>query len=428
MDQKLKKLEQTLDIKLDKKQQFLSSIEQSAHDGNTLQSSVRNSGLAHLEQLAFPTSKSEAWKYTRVNKILSQSLRIADAPQTATAINIPTLAAAPQISVNGHTMSVNNVDGLTIMPIREAVASNHPLIEKYWGSLADSENAVFTALNSAYSQDGFLIHITGKVDDVIHLQHIVNEDQLLVQQRNLIVAEAHSEAHIVHQFATNEGLSGLVNEVSEIVVGDGAHLKVEKIQEESDNGFHISNEYVKQADNSDFHINTYTVKGGWVRNNLTIALDGKNINTDLYGLYHPNTGQHVDNHTLVLHNEPHCESNELYKGLIYDSGKAVFNGKVIVAQDAQKTNAYQQNANIVLSDKGNVNSKPELEIYADDVKCSHGSTIGQLEEDALFYLMARGISRMNAKKILTEAFLSEVIEHCEIEAVRDYVVNHITKD
>jgi Fe-S cluster assembly protein SufD len=198
-------------------------------------------------------------------------------------------------------------------------------------------------------------------------------------------------------------------------------LTIDKIQQEADSNFNILSEYVNQAKDSNFTINTITLDGGLVRNNLNIDVNGQNCETHLSGAYILKGKQHVDNHTTVDHKVAHCESKELYKGVIDENATAVFNGKVFVRKDAQKINAFQSNGNVLLSDTATVNSKPELEIYADDVKCSHGSTTGQLDEEAVFYLRARGISEKSARALMVSAFIGDVIDKIEIEAVKAYV-------
>jgi Fe-S cluster assembly protein SufD len=210
-------------------------------------------------------------------------------------------------------------------------------------------------------------------------------------------------------------------------VQDNAHVHWDKIQLETDAQFLMNEENVRIENNGRFTINTLTVDGGWVRNALNIALDGQNIEANLHGFYMPRRKQFVDNHTKVDHRLPHCNSNELYKGVLNDQSTGVFNGKVYVHIDAQKTNAFQSCGNILLSDDAQMNTKPELEIYADDVKCSHGTTTGQLDEEALFYLKSRGLGEDNARRLLTSAFIGDVLAKIQNEAIRDYVTHQLTQ-
>jgi len=208
-------------------------------------------------------------------------------------------------------------------------------------------------------------------------------------------------------------------------VGENAQLEYNKIQDKKDNNYSISTEQVFQASNSNFTINTATFNGALVRNNLTIEVDGNNCETNLNGLYLGQNKDHIDNHTIVDHKKPYCNSNEVYKGILDDDSVGVFNGKVFVRQDAQITNAFQQNNNILLSDDAIANSKPELEIYADDVKCSHGSTIGQIDDEAIFYLQSRGLSRKSAINLMINAFAKDALAKISIEALSSYIDNKI---
>jgi Fe-S cluster assembly protein SufD len=207
------------------------------------------------------------------------------------------------------------------------------------------------------------------------------------------------------------------NHITEIFISKNANLTIDKLQYEGETSSQIMTEQVEQSDDSTFTINTATLNGLLVRNNLNIAVNGQNCETNLNGVYLLNGNQHVDNHTIVDHLKPNCNSNELYKGVIDGKATAVFNGKVFVRKDAQKINAFQSNGNVLLTDDATVNSKPELEIYADDVKCSHGSTTGQLDEEAVFYLRARGLSETAARQLMVGAFVGEVFEKFENESV-----------
>ncbi|NNK80946.1 MAG: Fe-S cluster assembly protein SufD [Flavobacteriales bacterium] len=215
------------------------------------------------------------------------------------------------------------------------------------------------------------------------------------------------------------------NVITEVKLEDNARLSFEKFQSGTDSTYHYSNEEVHQGRDATFSLNTITIDGGWTRNDPHVRLKGENSICYLNGAYLPNEKELIDNHSIIDHLVPHCESHELYKGVIYDRAKGVFNGKVFVRPDAQKTNAYQQNANIVMTETASMNSKPELEIYADDVKCSHGSTTGQIDNEALFYLQCRGLSRVAAKQMLVNAFVGEVIERLSPE-LQEFAWNRLS--
>jgi len=226
---------------------------------------------------------------------------------------------------------------------------------------------------------------------------------------------------IVEGYYASEKGPAFSNVVSEIIVKENAKLHIDKIQFESDEHWQINSEYICQGQNSVFTINTITLNGGMIRNGLNVSVDGQNCVTNLNGLYYLQGNQHVDNHTKVDHKKPHCTSSELYKGILDGSATGVFNGKVFVREDAQKIEAFQQNNNVLLSDTASMNAKPELEIYADDVKCSHGSTTGQFDDEAIFYLRTRGIDEKNAKSLMIKAFAEDVLKNVTTDAIRSHI-------
>ena len=263
------------------------------------------------------------------------------------------------------------------------------------------------------------------IDLPIQILHITEGEKTCATTRNIIIAEDNSQSNFIEAFHSYNAENTLENSITEVFVGKNTHLHIDKIQVQNDTCYHISTEQVEQDKDSTFTINTVTLNGGLIRNNLNIDVIGENCTTNLNGIYQLKGQQHVDNHTKVDHIVPNCQSNELYKGIIDEKATAVFNGKVFVRRNAQKINAFQSNGNVLLSDDATVNSKPELEIYADDVKCSHGSTTGQLDEEAVFYLRARGLSEKSARKLIVGAFINDVIEKIENEEVVAYVQQKI---
>jgi Fe-S cluster assembly protein SufD len=284
-------------------------------------------------------------------------------------------------------------------------------------------------MNLAYATDGLYIKIAANttVKKPIQFIQILTGEQTVANTRNYIHCEKFAKASIILGDFSTEASSSFNNVVSEIIVEENAHLIIDKIQYEEAGNYSIVSENVQQEKDSTFTINTLTLNGTLVRNNLTINVAGTNCTTNLNGAYLLKDNQHVDNHTIVDHIAPHCNSNELYKGVIDEKATAVFNGKVFVRKDAQKINAFQSNGNVLLSDNASVNSKPELEIYADDVKCSHGSTTGQLDEEAVFYLRARGLSEKSARYLMVSAFIGDVLEKIESEDVLNYT-HSVLKD
>ncbi|MFA7272661.1 MAG: Fe-S cluster assembly protein SufD [Crocinitomicaceae bacterium] len=376
-----------------------------------------------LENTPFPTTRTEAWKYTRVTKISKSAFQnSASTLANVAPFNVLT-DAITLVFVNGHfqkDLSSNEVlDGLTISNL--AACSDEQLATL--GEIVPLENEVFSALNTLYANDGVFIHVqAGKIlSKSIQVLFIQDGDSQQGQIRNFISVEKNAQAHVVMGYFSADATDCFSNSLTEVHLADNANLTIDKIQLENETALQIATEQVNQTRDSIFTINTVTLDGLLVRNNLNIAVNGQNCNTHLNGIYLTKGRQHVDNHTVVDHRVPNCESFELYKGVMDENSTAVFNGKVFVRKDAQKINAFQSNGNVLLSDNATINSKPELEIYADDVKCSHGSTTGQLDEEAVFYLRARGISEKTARHLMISAFVGDALEKIENEEVLNFV-------
>ena len=371
-----------------------------------------------LEGAVLPTTRFEAWKYTRVSKLGKIAF---GNEQTSAELKTVVNSSCTFVFVNGHYSAELSSDkvptGVKITPYSSA------------GSIHTSpqDRDIFSAINLAYLHDG--IHITieknAVVEETIQVIHILKGDEQLSNFAMSVDAGDFSKATIVEGFFSEDATKSFANITSDISVGVNTSLTIEKIQDEEMGNFHIAKDTVRQGKDSTFTINTMTLNGSLVRNNLNIDVNGENCETNLNGGYILKDKQHVDNHTVVDHKVPNCNSNELYKGVMNDGSTAVFNGKVFVRKDAQKINAFQSNRNVLLSDSATVNSKPELEIYADDVKCSHGSTTGQLDEEAIYYLRARGLSKKAAIELLVSAFITEVIAKINTEAVTSYVYKRL---
>lgn len=370
-----------------------------------------------------PTTRTEAWKYTRIAKLTRKEYAENKNTVASAAPYIIDDSAMSIVFVNGHFQAqlsnISSITGLTIKSIKEC--STEELAKA--GNNVVLENELFNAINTVYSQDGIFIEIAAgaNIEQSIQLIHISNGADTISHQRNFIIANASSSAHIIQAYFSENAANSFANHITEIFVAENAHMTIDKLQNEEGSSNQLITEQVEQAKDSVFTINTLTFNGGLVRNNLNIAVNGTNCETNLNGAYILKGNQHVDNHTVVDHKVAHCNSNELYKGVIDGNATAVFNGKVFVRKDAQKINAFQSNGNVLLTDEASVNSKPELEIYADDVKCSHGSTTGQLDEEAVFYLRARGISEKAARQLMVAAFIGEVFDKIENEKVMTFV-------
>ena len=385
-----------------------------------LSDTLKSNAFTILETIQFPTTRTEAWKYTRLGKISNKKFNIQKGTVTDISKFEISKEATTIIFVNGFidpSLSSNEIpSGIEFKSITNSSFD--------FGKNVKLENEIFNSLNTSFATDGIYIQINSKtiLDKPLQIIHILTGEHTVANLRNVIICEKNAQAEIIQGFFTENAKESFTNVVTEIFVEENAHLTLNKIQYEDESCYQIATEQVDQHKNSTFTINTITLNGALVRNNLNIEVNGENSTTNLNGAYLLKGNQHVDNHTLVDHKVAHCESHELYKGVVNDKATAVFNGKVFVRKDAQKINAFQSNANVLLNDDSTIYSKPELEIYADDVKCSHGSTTGQLDEEAVFYLRARGLSEKTARKLMISAFINDVIEKIENKDVKSYVI------
>ncbi len=385
--------------------------------GGIMPENVRNKALADLQENRFPTTRDEYWKYTRVNRISTKSFKT----QQGKISNIENLKIA---DLDSHVVVF--VNGFFIPEFSDLDALKNSgvnlLSQGAEAKFIEYSTHIFDQLNQAFTTDGVQIHVAKNVvlEKSIEIIHIQTGNEVINNLYHSIEIERHAQAQVVMSFYSVDAQQCFTNLNTTIRVHDGAHLTLSKIQTEDNSNYHIATEQVNQDANSNFTINTITLGGELVRNNLNIRVNGQNCETNLNSAYILKENQLVDNHTVVDHRVANCVSNELYKGVIDDKATAVFNGKVFVRPDAQKINAFQSNGNVVLSNDASVNSKPELEIYADDVKCSHGSTTGQLDEKAIFYLRSRGIGEKQARELLVQAFVGDVLDKLQ-EPVRAHV-------
>lgn len=390
----------------------------------------RVSALESFKKQGVPTRKSEAYKYARVDLELKEGFALGTA-DTITAEQLKAVTLFEDtirvVLVNGVLdTELSELDGL---PKGLAISSIVDASSSYYGTCADVDTDPFIALNTALTRGGVYIHVSAKafIEKAIHIVHISStQEKALINPRNLIVVDERAEVKIVESFEVLEGSAKVFNNaLTEIVVKEEANVKHDKLQDESDAGVLVNATQVEQFGKSNFTTNNITLSGAFVRNNLKIIVSGEYVESNLNGLYITDDEQLVDNQTTVFHNEANCESNELYKGIINGSSTATFNGKIYVKKDAQKTNAFQSNKNILLSDNATINTKPQLEIYADDVKCSHGTTTGKIDDEHVFYLRSRGISEESAKTLLLFAFANEVIDGIAFAPLQQYVQNRI---
>ena len=396
-----------------------------------LSEELKTKSSSILDGIQMPTTRTEAWKYTRLGKINNKKFTIRKGDVSDISSFIIAKDAYTLVFVNGFlnsTLSSGALpEGIVFTSINEGKSDS--TFAKYIGKNLRLEEEVFNSLNTLNSADGVFIHIGSKVilDKPLQILHILSETNTISNVRNLIVCAKNSEAKIIQGYFSEDATDSFTNVVTEVFVEENAHLTIDKIQYENDSCYQVATEQVQQEKNSTFTINTVTLNGAIVRNNLNIEVVGQNCLTNLNGTYLLKGNQHVDNHTIVDHKAPNCESHELYKGVVNDQSTAVFNGKVFVRKDAQKINAFQSNANVLLSDESTVNSKPELEIYADDVKCSHGSSTGILDPEQVFYLRSRGISLDKARSLLLTAYASEIVEHIPHPSLRESAAQLISE-
>ena len=402
-------------------------------DGYTLvlPQGLRKKSFEILNETAFPTTKTEAWKYTRTTRISNGTFQLVK-PEINSVSDylIEGLQGNVLVFVNGFYQAelsiIKDTKGLLVSPLTE---TTQEWINAHSNQQVQLEGEVFNALNTAFTTDGVSIEIAKNaiIKEPIQLIYVTTGTAVLSSVRNIIVANENSDATIVMGYYGEQADSNFTNVVTEIKVKQNASLSIHKIQHENNTNFHINTETVSQDRDSRFSLSTSTFSGAIVRNNVYVHVDGENAETNLYGLYLTDEKQLVDNHTVIDHKVPNCNSNELYKGVLDGQSTGVFNGKVFVREQAQKINAFQSNGNVLLSDNASMNSKPELEIYADDVKCSHGSTTGQIDEEAIFYLRARGISEKSAKSLMINGFVGEVVEQISNEIIREHITKLMAK-
>jgi Fe-S cluster assembly protein SufD len=371
---------------------------------------LRKDAILKFSELSFPTIKDEEWKYTNISPLLKHYFKSPAA---------------------NHSIEKSKIDQFKFDILKGflAVFVNgifaHPAVNKYFNKYADYTRHIFTCLNTAFTKDGAFIYIPdGKiVADPIQILFIASSsgEKILSQPRNLFSFGKNSQVKILEHFVSlDEGIY-FTNSVSEISVGENAIVSHVKLQEESKKAFHIHRIEVEQERSSNFSSHSISFGGNISRNDLNVRFNGEGGESTLNGLYLTGDEQLYDTHTMIDHAKPHCTSHEHYKGILDNKSRGVFNGKVMVRKDAQKTNAFQENNNIILSAEALVNTKPQLEIFADDVKCTHGATIGQLDMDSMFYLKSRGIGEENARAILIHAFASEVLKSIPLEPVKNYI-------
>lgn len=394
---------------------------------------LQSQALKTLQQRGFPSRHNEEWKYTSVDALLKQPFS-SNEPKASAQPNASDLPIKNQITIhNGTVLGVDELvkslpKGVLVLPLAVAVREHADLVRPYLSHILQPEHG-FHALNTALLHCGIVIYIPKDVciEEPIVLNHIQDQPQHAVHPRHLIIAEHSSQATFIEDYRGVEDCAYFTNTISEIFVGTHAHLTHYKIQRESKKAFHLGHTAVKQSACSHFSSHSLNLGAALARGDINILLQAEQAHCLMNGIYAPTEGQHVDHHTTVHHLVPNCSSEQDYKGILKGRSKAVFNGKVIVAKDAQHTAAKQQNKNLLLSANAEINTKPQLEIFADDVVCSHGATVGQLDEEALFYLATRGIDKLEASQYLIHAFAEDNLRLIPNRELADWMSHLLTQ-
>lgn len=434
-------------VKLNLKEFFLERFQdlESSLNGEIESSwhQTRRKAMERFEKVGLPGSKDEEYKYTPISKRLAQDFEFKSTYPVSDLKNDQILGSLKfqldglrLVFVNGSlrkdlSILPDAAGQVEIMTLGQAMAGHRETFETHFARYADFEQDPYAALNTGLSQEGCFILIgPGQVIKQPISLYFVSDGShgdVYNQPRNLILVGPNSQVRFTESFETIGTGSSFTNSVTEIVVEQDARVEYYKVQDD-EMAYQVDMTQVRQATGSYFAAHTVTLKGQMVRNNLNISLDGEHCESHMNGLYLIDGEQHVDNHTKVDHTKPNSFSNELYKGVMDGKSNGVFNGKIFVRPGAQKTNAYQSNANILISDEASMNTKPQLEIWADDVKCSHGATTGQLDNEQLFYLRSRGLSKESAQAMLLYAFAREVVDKVEIAELREYLDQKITQN
>jgi Fe-S cluster assembly protein SufD len=407
------------------------------NDGGTALDSVQKNALRAFGEMGIPSVKHEEWKYTRIGGLFNKEYTLAAnrAASSVTesdlhSVRLPGYEHANElVFVNGvfsFPLSVIRSTQLVVLPLEDAASNGFSeIVSKNFGHSARYLRDGINALNTALVSGGVFIHVKkGQITEhPVYIYNIADSrsEAIFAQPRSLVHIAENAQLQITETYITLGSGESLTNQVMEIVVEKAAVLEYYKIQNDSSHANQVSSTHIRQVGKSNVHSVVISLKGGIVRNNLNVVMEAEFCEAHLYGLYFEQGQSHIDNHTVVDNVLPNCFSNQLYKGIMNDDATGVFNGKIFVRPQAQKTNAYQSNKNILLSDSASVNTKPQLEIFADDVKCSHGCTVGRLNEEGMFYLQSRGLREEIARALLLQAYAIDVLDHIKPAPVRLYI-------
>lgn len=400
---------------------------------------LRSTALKQFSAQGFPTSRDEDWKYTNVTPIIKQNFLT----NTPSPLEGEGVRRADEGYLNSYRLNfINGIfseeqsntsdlpSDVIITNLATAFTKHSDIIQKHLNKIIQPTHG-FTALNTSFINDGAFIFLPkGTIlEKPIELCFVTTDQTTpnFIPLRNLIITEENTQAIIIENYTGTNQNPSFTNAVTELFINQRAHLEHYKLLQETESTFHISTLAAKQQSKSCFTSNSFAAGGALVRSDSQVLLADEYAECTLNGLYLAKKRQHIDHHTIINHAKPHCTSQEFYKGIIADHGRAVFNGKVVVAEGAFKTNAQQSNKNLLLSANAEIDTKPELEIYADDVQCAHGATVGQIDETALFYLQSRGIDKATARTILIYAFAREIIERIPLEPLKKQLQNKLNQ-
>ena len=405
---------------------------------------VREDALHAFLSIGFPTTRDEEWRFTSVTPIAERAFSMAADPDVAAASGAvaalawPGPVAAELVFVDGHCIAslsrhAELPAGSHVESLASALAQRHHEIEPYLAPGAPFDRHPFVALNTAFLDEGAYVELPGGavLAHPIHLIFVTSDASggrpTMTHPRVLVIAGANSQASIVETYGGPPGVPYLTTAVTQIVLNENASLTHDRLQWEGTDAFHVGAVHVQAQRSASYTSHAISFGGALVRNDLVASLNGEGVACTLNGLYCADGQRLVDNHTTIDHARPHCGSRELYKGILADRARGVFNGKIIVRPDAQKTDAKQTNRALLLSEDARINTKPQLEIFANDVKCTHGAAVGQLDDEALFYLRSRGMSEAAARHLLVHAFAADVLDRLPSAAVRGRVETHLKR-
>ncbi|MBW6490749.1 MAG: Fe-S cluster assembly protein SufD [Lentimicrobium sp.] len=403
---------------------------------------MRRKAIAVFARQGFPHTKLEKWRNTDLSKVLNHDFSFPMEPQTQD-VNFEEIFRCDVPGFDTHMISQLNgcfIDrgktllqantGVIACSMAEAFIRHKDHIINHFGKYASISDNGLTALNTAFARDGVFIYVPDntEVEEIIQVVNLIHsEGDIFVQPRNLVILGRNSSLKLVQCDDSVDDNTGFINSVTEVVLSEGSRLDHYKLQNKNNRSALINNIYFHLEAGANLSTNAISLNGGLIRNEANVKLNGRGAHADILGVYLMDRNQHIDNQVFVDHAQPDCTSNELFKGILDDQASGVFNGHILVRQDAQRTNAYQNNKNILISDKAVIDTRPFLEIYADDVKCSHGATVGQLDSEAMFYLRSRGISMENARMLLMYAFAAEIVNRISIPRLKQRIDDLVKK-